>query len=350
MAHRPYLITNIQEISKYITLTESEKNALLGNPSPPFSVTEYYAGLMEATLDCPIRRQCIPTTAEKSVCTYEFSDPLFEKNYKPAPRLVHRYPNRVLLLASQRCAVYCRHCFRRYFTDSNIQGISDSDLSQAVKYIKKDPRIQEVLISGGDPLMLHEAKLKTILTAIGKARDDIIIRIGTRVPVVFPSRVKEMINTLTSAPRPVWIVTQFNHPKEITPESSEAIDLLIKNSIPVLNQSVLLQDINDSVSTLAELCQGLVSIKVKPYYIFQGDLAAGTSHFRVPIQKTLRLQQQLRREVSGIAMPEFAVDLPDGGGKIPLTHGFIQKIRENEIVCRSQEGIEYTYPNEGENK
>ncbi len=322
-------------------------------PHLPVGSSRYYLSLA-ASLDPardPIAAQTVRTDAEDVVLPHESVDPLAEARFMPVPRLIHRYPNRVLLLACERCATYCRHCFRRHFTGQSGGQIKSEDLARVASYVGKHLEIDEVLISGGDPLMLDDERLVSILDAIQAAVDPraLLFRIATRMPVVMPKRI-----TVTLAKRlrehgkgRVWVVTQVNHPREMTPAFAQAIACFVDQGIPVLNQAVLLRGVNNDVDVLAELFGGLLRARVKPYYLFQGDLAAGTSHFRTTIDEGLDLMDALRDRLSGMAMPTYAVDLPDGGGKIVLTRATVQGIRDGSYLLLDRAGQQHRYPYEG---
>jgi len=334
---------------KDFTLTEKE-NAFFSGGSDQvklkFMVNSYYASLAENRDNDPIRRQFLPTSDEYSILSYELSDPLDEKNHSPLPRLVHRYRDRVLLLVTDSCAMYCRHCFRRSFTSHDAGVISTEELDAVVRYLAEHKEVNEILLSGGDPLTCNNSKIKQILGSIRSVRPDLAIRLATRIPVVLPMRVTDELINILSDNGPIWIVTQFNHQNELSPDAVKTISKLVDRGIPILNQSVLLKGVNDSVSDLQQLFQALVRLRVKPYYLFQGDLAGGTSHFRVSIDRGRELMKELRLRISGLALPVYAVDLPGGGGKIPLTENYAIGEDESCYYFKNIEGMEYTYPRE----
>jgi lysine 2,3-aminomutase len=316
----------------------------------PVGVSRYYASLAESSDPArdPIAAQFVKTPAEDLVLPYESADPLTESRFMPVPRLIHRYPNRVLLLVCERCATYCRHCFRRHFTGQSDGQIKADEVARAARYIGEHPEIEEVLISGGDPLMLDDARLADILDQILAAAGgrELVFRIATRMPVVLPSRITQALAKMLRQHGcgRVWIVTQVNHHKEIQPAFVEAVQHLVDHGIPVLNQTVLLRGVNDDVEVLAQLFNRLVGLRVKPYYLFQGDLAAGTSHFRTTIDRGLDLMNALRDRLSGMAMPEYAVDLPDGGGKIVLTRASVLGVENGRYILCDRQGNRHSYP------
>ncbi len=316
----------------------------------PRGVSRYYASLAHSLdpAQDPIAAQFVQTEAEQLILPEECADPLAEARYMPVPRLIHRYRNRVLLLACERCATYCRHCFRRHFTGQSDGQIKPEDLARAAAYVGEHPEVDEVLISGGDPLMLDDARLGDILDAMSAATKTrlLVFRIATRMPVVMPARITQALATLLRERGcgRVWVVTQVNHPREMTTAFARAIDTLVDQGIPVLNQSVLLRGVNDDVDVLAELFGGLLRMRVKPYYLFQGDLAAGTSHFRTTINEGLDLMDALRDRLSGMAMPTYAVDLPQGGGKIALTRATVAGVEDGAYVLLDRQGNRHRYP------
>lgn len=313
----------------------------------PYGVSRYYAGLARShdpDAD-PIAAQFIPRAGEKITLPSETPDPIGDRRYLVAERLVHHYPDRVLLLANDRCATYCRHCFRRHFTGHGGGRLSREQLETVCAYLERTPAVQEVLLSGGDPLMLSDAELDRIISRLKTVNPDYIIRVCTRMPVVLPSRITPELAARLGRHGSVWVVIHTNHPREVTDAFRQAVRNLLLEGIPVLNQAVLLRGINDDARTLEQLMRGLVRAGVKPYYLFQGDLAAGTAHFRVPVERGVQLMQQLRSRLSGIAMPTYAVDLPEGGGKVPVESSLL-RTEEDAYVFRGPEGKEFRYPRE----
>jgi lysine 2,3-aminomutase len=314
----------------------------------PFGVSRYYAGLT-ASRDPrtdPIAAQFVPTASEELTLPYESRDPLGDSRHLVAPRLVHHYADRALLLVSDRCATYCRFCFRRHFTGNGGGGISTVELEEACAYLSRTPAVREVLLSGGDPLMLSDHDLERILARLRSVDPEYVLRICTRMPVVLPSRVTEDLAALLGGFESLWVVVHANHPRELTDEFRNAVRRLRGSGVPVLNQSVLLRGINDDAEVLHALLRGLVQMGVKPYYLFQGDLASGTSHFRVSISRGLELMRQLRARLSGLALPTYAVDVP-GGGKVPVEASLI-RVEPQAYVLRGIDGGEYRYPREHE--
>jgi len=313
----------------------------------PYGVSRYYASLA-LTLDPvadPIAAQFVPRDGELVSRAYESPDPIGDSRYLVTDRLVHHYPDRALLLASDRCATYCRHCFRRHFTGHGGGQITDDQLERACEYLARTPGVHEVLLSGGDPLMLSDRDIARIIERLLSVDSTYIIRVCTRMPVVHPARVTDDLAALLGKNGSVWAVIHANHPRELTDEFRLAVRRLLTSGVPVLNQAVLLRGINDDAATLELLFRGLVRAGVKPYYLFQGDLAAGTAHFRVPLEKGIALMRELRSRLSGIALPTYAVDLPGGGGKVPVESSLLRS-EPDAHVLRGPDGKEYRYPRE----
>ena len=312
----------------------------------PYGVSRPYAALArsEDPLTDPIAAQYVPTEKELAVLPYESTDPIGDTRYLVTDRLVHHYLDRALLLVSDRCATYCRFCFRRHFTGHGGGRITDAQLEEACAYLSRTHSVREILLSGGDPLMLSDKDLETVVGRVKQVDADYIIRICTRMPVVLPSRITEDLARMLGRFGSIWVVVHANHPRELTDEFRNGVRLLMAAGVPVVNQSVLLRGINDNADVLEELFRGLVRSGVKPYYLFQGDLASGTSHFRVPLTRGIELMQVLRSRLSGLALPIYAVDLP-GGGKVPVESALL-RVESDACVLRGADGAEYRYPRE----
>ncbi|MBO4393954.1 MAG: KamA family radical SAM protein [Spirochaetales bacterium] len=321
-------ITTLEQLKKRLDLTADE---LSWKPSPtsvPLLITDHYMALLDPhDPNDPLRRQVVPTCHENRSSDSESTDPLMEVSHSHGDRLVHRYSNRVAFLATDICPMYCRHCFRRRFTGNMMGKASESDIASACEYLKNNPQIKEMLLTGGDPLTLSDDDLNQMVGSFRLARPDLIIRICTRYPVSLPSRITAELVVMFKSHKsaPFYLMTQFNHPREITEESIKAVSLFVDAGIPAMNQSVLLRGVNDDVDTLEELCNALLFNRIKPYYLFQGDMVIGTEYFRVPIRRGMEIEQALRQRLSGLAMPNYVADLPHGGGKIPLCGSYILK-------------------------
>ena len=294
----------------------------------------------------PLRRQFIPTAAELESHSCELADPLGEAHHSPLPRLIHSYTDRALLLVTDQCAVHCRHCFRARFTAGGQGAITADELAAVSRYLAGHPEIRELILSGGDALMLPDAPLGAVMDAARHARPGIVFRVATRLPLMLPGRVTTELAQLLRSFAPLWVVVQANHPAELDDETAHAIGRLTDAGLPILNQTVLLSGVNDDAATLEELFTALVRLQVKPYYLFQGDLAQGTVHFRVNLDRALELVAELRRRVSGLAMPVFAVDIPGGAGKVrPEPSALVGGDNAGYQLC-APDGKIYHYPKE----
>ena len=306
----------------------------------PVQLTDYYSSLIKHQNDA-IWKQCMPDVREledQSQCP----DPLDETALSPVPGLIHRYPDRVVLLVSRRCPVYCRFCMRKRLVGSGDAPMGEDELLNAIDYISTHPSITDVILSGGDPLMLDDSSLLKILTGLRAIPHVVIIRIGTRVPVTFPARITSELCSLLNRFHPLYINTHFNHPDEITTDSSRACELLVNTGIPLGNQTVLLKGVNDSIETMRNLMIGLLAIRVKPYYLHQMDLVQGTAHFRTSVQTGLKIMRGLRGYISGLAIPHYVIDLPGGKGKVAILPDDIE-IRGTTLHLRTYSGEQVTY-------
>jgi len=311
----------------------------------PMAITPYYASLIRrADLSDPIFQMCVPQVRELLDPPFLSPDPLEEGMDMPVPGLVHRYPDRALVIATTMCSMYCRHCTRKRVAGTRESSISRRRLAQVVEYLGKHPEIHDVIISGGDPLVLPTEQIEMVLSSLRQVPSVDIIRIGTRVPVVLPQRITDELTTMLRRYHPLWINTHFNHPQEITPESIEACRKLADAGVPLGNQSVLLRGINDDAKVLERLYRGLVKMRVRPYYLYQCDLVRGVEHFRTPISKGIEIMEYLRGRLSGLAIPMFVVDAPHGGGKIPVLPTYVVSMSPTHTVIRNFEGMLVSYP------
>ncbi len=338
-------ITSIEELQKYIKLSNDEIGAIekvLGKFR--MAITPYYLTLMDP-LDprCPVRMQAIPTINELQVGTHDFVDPLNEEVDSPVKGLTHRYPDRVLFLITDMCSMYCRHCTRRRFAGQTDNEVSKNRIDEGIEYIRNHQEVRDVLLSGGDALLVSDDKIEYILKKLREISHVEVIRFGTRTPVVMPQRITDNLVNMLKKYHPIWVNTHFNHIKEITIESKKAIDKMADAGIPLGNQSVLLKGVNDCVHVMKELVQNLVAIRVRPYYIYQCDLSMGIEHFRTPVSKGIEIIEGLRGHTSGYAVPTFVVDAPGGGGKIPVMPQYLISQSPGKIVLRNFEGNISTY-------
>lgn len=340
-------ICTIEQLESKISLTAEEKAWKEDKLSLPLLITDYYMGLIDPKdVNDPLRHQVVPSSKENRLGPLENPDPLAELENSKTGRLIHRYESRVAFLATDICAQYCRHCFRRRFTGNMLGPASRQEVTEAAEYLGKNKQIKELLLTGGDPLTLSDSSLEEMISILREARPDLIIRICTRMVAVQPSRITDdlikVFKKFKSAP--FYLMVQFNHPRELTEQAVQACARFIDAGIPAMNQSVLLNGVNDSADVLEELCNKLVFARIKPYYLFQGDLVSGTSGFRVSLEKGLQIERELRRRLSGLAMPVYAADLPQGGGKVPLCGSYIEGFENGVWTFRTLEGEKRLYP------
>jgi len=342
-AHRYQTVDDLQAV---LPLTEGQKHDIdTCLRSFRMAVTPYYASLIDVDdPDDPIRMQCIPSIRETWPCATDLSDPLGEVRDSPVAQLVHRYPDRVLLLSTLQCSMYCRHCTRRRVVGETDMPISEPVLAAALDYIRRHTEIRDVLISGGDPLTMSDERLEHIISSLRAIEHVDIIRIGTRVPVVMPMRITPQLCAMLKKYHPLWINTHFNHPNELTPQAARACAMLADAGIPLGNQSVLLKGINDDAETMKRLVLGLVHIRVRPYYLYQCDLSRGIGHFRTDVRTGVDIVHGLQGFVSGFAVPKFVIDAPGGGGKVPVNYPYVHSIDDRQVVMENYCGKIYTYP------
>lgn len=338
-------ITSIEELKKVINITQEEEEGIRRClKSLRMAITPYYATLMDP-LDpgCPVRKQAVPTWLELHFSGSDQPDPLHEDVDSPTQGLTHRYPDRVLLLVTDQCSMYCRHCTRRRLAGHTDRPLHRKQLDKAVEYIKNTPQVRDVLISGGDPLTLSDERLEEVIARIRDIPHVEIVRLGTRTPVVLPQRITEKLAGMLKKYHPIWLNTHYNHPKEITEKSRQALAILADAGIPLGNQSVLLRGINDCPNTMKKLVQQLVQNRVHPYYIYQCDLSQGIEHFRTTVSTGIEIIEALRGHTSGLAVPTFVVDAPGGGGKIPVMPQYLISYAGNRVVLRNYEGVITVY-------
>ncbi|MBI9106070.1 MAG: lysine 2,3-aminomutase [Spirochaetales bacterium] len=338
-------ISTVDELEKYITISNDEKKAITECLEKlRMAITPYYLSLIDLTNpEDVIRKQSVPTLNELSDTEDDIEDPLYEELNSPTPGLVHRYPDRVLLLVTEQCSMYCRYCTRRRFAGHKDCSVEFDAIEKGIEYIKNTPAVRDVLISGGDPFLLSDEKLERILEKLHAIEHVEVIRIGTRTPVVLPQRITPELTKMLSKYHPLWINTHFSHPNEITLESRAACNRLADAGIPLGNQSVLLAGINDKISIMKKLVHELVKIRVRPYYIYQCDLSSGIGHFRTPVAIGIEIIEGLRGHTSGFCVPTFVIDAPGGGGKIPAMPNYIISQGYERIILRNYEGVITTY-------
>ncbi|SMC26798.1 lysine 2,3-aminomutase [Clostridium acidisoli DSM 12555] len=338
-------IETVEDLKKYLPLTkEEEAGANKCVEKFRMAITPYYLSLIDPNDKYdPIRRQAVPTIDELNISSADLLDPLHEDGDSPVPGLTHRYPDRVLLLITDQCSMYCRHCTRRRFAGHKDSCLPISQIDKCIEYIAATPAIRDVLLSGGDALLISDENLEYILKKLREIPHVEIIRIGSRVPVVMPQRITDNLVAMLKKYHPIWLNTHFNHPNEITEESKMACEKLANVGIPLGNQSVLLKGVNDCVHVMKKLVNELVKIRVRPYYIYQCDLSMGLSHFRTTVSKGVEIIEGLRGHTSGYCVPTFVVDAPGGGGKIPVMPNYVISQSNDKVILRNFEGVITSY-------
>ena len=338
-------ITTLDELKKVVELTAEEADGVEQCLKHfRMAITPYYATLIDPKdPNCPIRKQAVPSVHETHWSAYDMADPLHEDVDSPVPGLTHRYPDRVLLLVTDQCSMYCRHCTRRRMAGATDSARSRSQIDAAIDYVRRTPAVRDVLISGGDGLLIGDSLIERILAEL-KAIDHVeMIRFGSRTPVVMPQRITDDLCQILKKYHPIYVNVHFNSPKEITPESKAACARLADAGIPLGNQSVLLAGVNDCPLVMKELVHALLRIRVKPYYIYQCDLSQGIEHFRTSVATGIEIIENLRGHTTGLGIPTFVVDAPGGGGKIPVMPQYLISQGTNRVVVRNFEGGLYAY-------
>ncbi len=344
-------ITSLEALEEAFVLTESERLGAARALADgfPLSITPHYAQLADRhDPACPIRRQCVPRIEESVTVPGDLRDPLGEEENTVAPHLVSRYPDRALLIATDRCSVYCRFCTRSRMVGQGGGARSMEALASAFAWLRAHPEVVDVIVSGGDPLVASDSKIESILRELATIESIVTVRVATRAPVTLPQRITpELCRALRAHPS-VWVMTHFNHPKELAPEAKRALTLLADHGLPVMNQSVLLRGVNDDAATLEALFRGLVRQRARPYYLLQADPVRGTSHMRTKIDTGLAIMQQLSGRMSGIALPKLVVDTPNGRGKVAISPDTIVRRSGAVTTLRTFRGeeIEYVDPPE----
>src|SRR3954463_11358556 len=340
-------ITTAEQLQRLMpTLTPEEfAGAKLANHKLALAITPYFFNLIDpADENCPIRWQVIPRIEETHTASWEMSDPCGEDAHSPVPGLVHRYPDRVLFLVTDRCAAYCRYCTRSRLV-SNAQDYNfHPEYEQGLRYIESHPEVRDVLLSGGDPLLLSDKKLEHLLSRLRAIKHVEFIRIGSRIPVFLPQRITPELCEIFKKYGPIWMSIHVNHPKEGTAELKAACERLSFAGVPLGNQSVLLAGVNDDADVMKALVHRLLRMRVRPYYLYQMDLITGGAHFKVDVRKGIEIIRALRGHTTGYAIPQYVIDAPGGGGKVPINPDYVEKVTEDEIVIRNYEGHLFRYP------
>jgi lysine 2,3-aminomutase len=342
-------ITTVDELTQFFPLSfEAQAQLKLVTMRYPLAITPYYLSLIDPyNADDPVRKQAVPCIEELTMGTMGFEDPLAEKEDSVVPGLVHRYPDRALMVLTDICPMLCRHCTRKREWRHGGWVRSDAEIEAMLGYLRRTEAVRDVIISGGDPLTLSTERLRHVLSKLREIKHIEMIRIGTRCPVVLPQRIDKELCDMLSEYGPIWLNTHFNHPDEITPESAAACDRLLRAGVPVNNQTVLLRGINDNPETQLKLSHGLLKIKVRPYYLFQCDEVQGTEHLRTPVETGIKIIKAMRGHTSGLAIPTFVVDLVSGGGKVPLQPNYVLSQNKDELILKNYEGKVYHYRNPG---
>jgi lysine 2,3-aminomutase len=338
-------IGNVEQLKNYLDLTRKEElNVIDTTKVFRMAITPYYLSLIDPNdpID-PIKRQSVPSIKETHEVSADLQDPLHEDSDSPVPGITHRYPDRVLFLITHVCSMYCRHCTRRRFAGHVDKAPTKDQVDKAIEYIANTPSVRDVLLSGGDPLLLSDKRLEYIISNLRKIPHVEIIRIGSRTPCVMPQRITPELCSMLKKYHPIWLNTHFNHSNEITEDSKKACAMLADAGIPLGNQSVLLRGINDCIPVMKKLVHELVKMRVRPYYLYQCDLSRGLSHFRTTVAQGIDIIEGLRGHTSGFCVPTFVVDAPGGGGKIPVMPNYLISQGNNRVVLRNYEGVITTY-------
>lgn len=339
-------ITDVDTLAEVINLTPEEREEIANSAKYlRMAITPYYATLMDPdNPECPVRRQAVPTSKELHLSKDDMEDSVGETTDAPHDGLTHRYPDRVLLLITDQCSMYCRHCCRRRVVGVTDHARSWEEIEAGIDYIRRTPQVRDVLLSGGDPLLVSDAFLEKIFRELRKIKHVEVIRLGSRTPVVLPQRITPGLVKMLRKYHPIWLNVHFNHPNEVTPDSKKAVEMLADGGIPVGNQSVLLKGVNDCPTVMKKLCHDLVAMRCRPYYIYQCDIAKGLEHFRTATAKGIEIIEHLRGHTSGFAVPEFVIDAPTGGGKIPVGPQYLISMSDKRVILRNYEGGIFQFP------
>jgi lysine 2,3-aminomutase len=330
-------IRTADDLARWLPPTADEASAIAALADRfHFVITPYYASLMDpADPLCPIRRQVVPATAELDDPD-GLRDPLDEVAHSPVKNVIRVYPDRIAFCVNNECALYCRYCLRKRMLGDEEWSMKRRELGEALDWIRRTPEIRDVLLTGGDPLVYSDDRLEWLLAELRAIPHVEIVRLGSRLPVTLPFRVTDALCAMLAKYHPIWLNTHFNHPRELTADAAEACDRLTRAGIPVGNQSVLLRGVNDSLAGMKQLCEGLVRMRVRPYYCYQAQLLEGTAHFRVPIERGVEIFRQLRGRTSGFAIPQYVLDTPYG--KIPLAHPYLRGRDGDDVLVESYDG------------
>ncbi|MFW5882836.1 MAG: KamA family radical SAM protein [Verrucomicrobiota bacterium] len=339
-------ITRVEQLEEYLELTPEERaGCYFANKKLALAITPYFFNLIDRDdPDCPIRRQVIPRGGEMHTAPEELLDPVGEDNTKPVEGIVHRYPDRVLFLVTDRCAAYCRYCTRSRLVSGAQDYGFHAEFEQGLRYIESHPEIRDVLLSGGDPLLLNDRKIDYLLGRLRAIPHVEFIRIGSRIPIFLPQRITPELGEIFRKHGPIWMSIHVNHWQECTQDLMKACETLSFAGVPLGNQSVLLKGVNDDVETMRRLVHRLLMMRVRPYYLYQCDLITGSRHLRADVRTGIDIIRGLRGHTTGYAIPQFVIDAPGGGGKVPVNPDYVQEITDKEVVMRNFQGKTFRYP------
>jgi len=339
-------ITSLAGLEKNLVLSEEERNGvILSGTKLAMAITPHFFNLIDREdPECPIRRQIIPRVEETFISPYEMSDPCGEDSSMPVPGLVHRYPDRVLFLVTDRCAAYCRYCTRSRVVSGAGEQDLETDYEAAFRYLEEHTEIRDVLLSGGDPLLFSDSKLEKILSRLREIKHIEFLRIGSRVPIFLPQRITPELCEMLQKYHPLFMSVHVNHPRELTLEVKEGLERLANHGIPLGNQAVFLRGVNDDLDTMKTLVHKLLMCRVRPYYLYQLDLIQGSSHLQAPVAKGIEIIEGLRGHTTGYAVPQYVIDAPGGGGKVPINPDYVLQKNDERVVIRNFEGKTYEYP------
>jgi lysine 2,3-aminomutase len=343
-------ITSLEQLEKLLPLTREERLGVqLAGHHLALAITPYFFNLIDIhDPNCPIRRQVVPRIEETQPASWESIDPLGEDEHMPVPGLVHRYPDRVLFLVTDRCAAYCRYCTRSRVVSGVGEQQLHTEFTEAINYIREHTEIRDVLLSGGDPLLFSDERLEHILSQLRAISHVEFLRIGTRIPIFLPQRITPELAGMLRKYHPLWMSIHTNHPKEATAEVKEACGRLADAGIPLGNQAVLLRGVNDDAVVMKELMHKLLMMRVRPYYIYQCDPVRGTHHLRTSVAKGIEIMEALRGHTTGYAVPQYVIDAPGGGGKVPINPNYVLAHDKQRVILRNYEGKVFEYPESNE--
>lgn len=339
-------ITSLRQLEEHLVLSEDERNGvILSGTKLAMAITPHFFNLIDRDdPECPIRKQVVPRVEETWTSPYEMSDPCGEDSHMPVPGLVHRYPDRVLFLVTDRCAAYCRYCTRSRVVSGVGEQELETDYEAAFRYLEKHTEVRDVLLSGGDPLLFSDNKLEKILSRLRRIPHIEFLRIGSRIPIFLPQRITPELCGMLQKYHPLFMSIHVNHPRELTIEVKEGLERLANHGVPLGNQSVLLKGVNDNLEIMKTLVHKLLMCRVRPYYLYQLDLIQGSSHLEAPVEEGIRIIEGLRGHTTGYAVPQYVIDAPGGGGKVPINPDYVLQRNSERTLIRNFEGQTFEYP------